>query len=350
VKNIVLFFDHKRANSHARTNVRAMFDLVNHATVTQLTWYHSGMGATADGGRTREDIRRNSLADAYLFLVDQYEPGDRIFVFGAGCGAYCARTLTRLLNSAGVLPTGSELLDYALAHWVLPHTHRTPEDWARLARLAAELAGTSGVSVHFLGLWDTVRIPGLPRLSAQLRDTDRLDNVLRGRHAVALDEQRTPAGDYRLSDFAAERIEEVWFRGTHADVIGGSDAQPGLGRITLDWVLDGARRAGVWLRHDIADEMPSPTELDALTTSRQTAATRLLAGVRLPGLSRTAPDGARVHASVEVYLRANPDYWRRLPHHVHWADNGWPARSERLVRASGAPLTRTVGIELGAAS
>jgi len=40
-----------------------------------------------------------------------------------------------------------------------------------------------------------------------------------------------------------------------------------------------------------------------------------------------------VHASVDMYLRANPDYWRRLPGHVVWADTDWLARSERLVQA-----------------
>jgi hypothetical protein len=47
-----------------------------------------------------------------------------------------------------------------------------------------------------------------------------------------------------------------------------------------------------------------------------------------------------VHASVDVYLRAHPEYWRRLPAHVVWADTDWLARSERLVDAG--PLTAPV--------
>ena len=42
---------------------------------------------------------------------------------------------------------------------------------------------------------------------------------------------------------------------------------------------------------------------------------------------------ALVHASVDVYLRAHPEYWRRLPAHVVWADPDWLARGERLVQA-----------------
>ena len=48
---------------------------------------------------------------------------------------------------------------------------------------------------------------------------------------------------------------------------------------------------------------------------------------------RDARTPALVHASVDVYLRAHPDYWRRLPAHVVWADTDWLARSERLVHA-----------------
>jgi uncharacterized protein (DUF2235 family) len=327
VKNIVLCFDHERANARAGTNVRALFDLLDRRDPTsQLTWYHAGVREPSRTDRAG-DRPHSSLADAYLFLVGVYEPGDRIFIFGAGCGAYCARALTRLLNAAGVLPADSDLLDYALAHWVLPHTHRTAEDWARLSRLAAELTGVEPVPVRFLGLWDTVKIPGLPRLSPQDRDTDRMDNVLGGRHAVALDEHRIPTGEHLLSDVAAGHLEEVWFRGTHADVVGASGGRPGLGRITLEWMLDGARRAGLWLRDDAADELPYSTEHDVLSGTRRT--TKVLA--------RTPSEGALVHASVAVYLREHPEYWRRLPYRMVWADTDWPDRSERLLAPPDTP-------------
>ncbi len=329
MKNIVLCFDHERAGSAAGTNVRALFDLLEDEPAEQLTWYHCGVTEPSGAG----DRPRSNLTEAYLFLVDRYEPDDRIFIFGAGCGAYCARALTRLLNTAGVLPADSDLLEYALAHWVLPHTHRTPQDWARLGRLAGELIGATAVGVHYLGLWDTAKIPGVQRLSGQHRDTDPMDNVTEGRHAVALDEHRVPTGEYLLSQAAAERIEEVWFRGTHADVMG-AGAHRGLGRITLEWMLDGARRAGLRLRAGAGDEVPSPTELDVLTPSRRPPAMTWLAGVRL---SRIPSDGALVHTSVDIYLRHHPEYWRRLPASVVWADADWPARSERLLAAPAAP-------------
>lgn len=171
--------------------------------------------------------------DAYLFLAEFWEPGDRIYVFGAGCGAYCARALTRLLNIVGVLAPGcDELLQYVLENWALPHTHRTPQDWESLARLATRLFGLPdadiAVGVEYLGLWDTTKVPGLSRESAQHLDTDPLANVAAGRHAVAIDERRLPAREHLMSPAAA--VEEVWFRGTHADVTGGSGGPATTGR------------------------------------------------------------------------------------------------------------------------
>jgi hypothetical protein len=48
---------------------------------------------------------------------------------------------------------------------------------------------------------------------------------------------------------------------------------------------------------------------------------------------RKPPVDASVHASVGAYLQAHPEYWRRLPSRIVWADDDWIARGERLVVA-----------------
>jgi hypothetical protein len=63
---------------------------------------------------------------------------------------------------------------------------------------------------------------------------------------------------------------------------------------------------------------PAPTDRDALAEGARS--------LRL----RKVPEDALVHASVEVYVRAHPDYWRRLPWHIVWSDLDWAARAERL--------------------
>lgn len=300
--NIVMCFE------QLTTNAGALLDLVD--SDSQPTWQ----------GTPRD------LVAGYRFLAERWRPGDRIFVFGAGRGAYCAHALTRLLDTVGVRGSDDGLLDYALAGWALPRTRRTTEDWQRLDALAAELRGGGPrVPVRFLGLWDSEKPTGLQALSSP-------GNVVDGRHALAIDGRHAP------QYLASEQIDEVWFRGSHTDVTGASGAHPGLARITLDWVLDGAQKAGLSVHGELPGaSAPAPTVHDALTVSR-TPAMGLLAGVRLSSRSRSLPDGAQVHASVDVYLRDHGDYWRRLPHCVVWADTGWSQRGERLlVRGAAAP-------------
>jgi hypothetical protein len=160
-------------------------------------------------------------------------------------------------------------------------------------------------------------------------------NVVAGRHAVAVDGGNGSLAG-RLVD-APECVEEVWFRGAHCDVAGGPGACWPLADIALDWMLDGAVQAGVTVRDGSRCEAPAPSEYDALAESARTISLRRL------------PASPLVHASVDVYLRAHPQYWRRLPAHVVWADTDWLARSERLLDA-GPPTAHVESVLAAAAS
>jgi hypothetical protein len=95
-------------------------------------------------------------------------------------------------------------------------------------------------------------------------------------------------------------------------------------------MLDGAVQAGVAVRGGSRCRAPAPSEYDALAENPRTISLRRL------------PASPLVHASVDVYLRAHPEYWRRLPAHVVWADTDWLARSERLVDAGSPALADPV--------
>jgi uncharacterized protein (DUF2235 family) len=331
VKNIVLCFDRARDHPGPRdaTNADSLLRLLDESD-EQITWYHPGTRVAPSDGHKLARLRwreaaaedaRATIAEAYEFLVDWWKPGDRIYMFGVGRGAYCAHALTRLLGTVGVLP---DLMDYVLAAYAVPRTRRSPQDWRRLELLAARLAGHReiGVPVQFLGLWDMVNVPG--RQAAR----EPVTNVVAGRHAVAVDGRVGP----RHLVAAPDCVEEVWFRGAHCDVAGGPGACWALADIALDWMLDGAVQAGVTVRAACHREAPAPSEYDALAGSARTISLRRL------------PASPLVHASVDIYLRAHPEYWRRLPAHVVWADTDWLARSERLVQAepSAAPVEPAV--------
>ena len=158
MKNIVLCFD--RAGHHPglrdATNAERLFRMLDESD-EQVTWYDPGMRAADRGGcagrcggaRRPPTTRTGTIADAYEFLIDWWEPGDRIFMFGVGRGGYCAQTLTRLLGTVGVLP---DLKDYVLAAYAAPRTHRTPEDWQRVTRLTADCR-VSAESVSSYSFW-----------------------------------------------------------------------------------------------------------------------------------------------------------------------------------------------------
>ena len=339
MKNLVLCFDSttNRQGPRDATNAETLFRLLDDsADERQLTWYDAGAAALNSprlfnpaARRWRGNVAaaaRESVIDAYFYLAEHWETGDRIFLLGAGRGAYCARALARMLGTVGMMADREDnVVEYALAAYSLPAQSRTTEDWRHIHRMACALEGRDDVAVpvHFLGLWDTVKVPGTPPLC----DEDWLGNVVSGRHAVAIDGGRGPFGECRVGR-NDDTIEEVWFRGAHCDVVGGPNAYWPLADITLDWMIDGAVKAGAIFGDTLTSRAPAPTERDALAEGARS--------LRF----RTVPNDALVHASVEMYLRANPDYWRRLPWHIVWSDLDWAARAERLPVPDTTPLVK----------
>jgi uncharacterized protein (DUF2235 family) len=316
-KNVVLCFDQMRHQPGAGgdTNATALFRLLDRSD-HQVSWYHAG---TPRRTRQRDALAdaRAAVGEAYEFVAWNYERGDRVLVFGAGRGGYYAQALTHLIGTFGILPPRwAELADFVVSAYGVPRTQRTSREWALVEQVADGLE-CSIVDVAFLGLWDALRPSALPTPPSA-----PALNVRAGRHAIAID--GGPVGQ-RLVSAGFDGVDQVWFRGGHCDVAGGARACAPLTDIALDWVLDGAREAGAVLDADHALSSPAPDQADALAGSARNLSMRRL------------PTDARVHASVEVYLRAHPEYWRRLPDRISWSDQGWLARGERLVPAAATP-------------
>lgn len=87
----------------------------------QVAFYDAGLGTDDDAASvptriaktlrktlasvTGRGITRN-IIDCYEFILNQYEPGDRIFLFGFSRGAYTARCIANLLELCGVPTVG----------------------------------------------------------------------------------------------------------------------------------------------------------------------------------------------------------------------------------------------------
>ena len=99
-------------------------------TTKQIAYYDPGVGTFASAGAWTGFARwlsrtggliwgaglRENLGDAYLWLMQHWEPGDRVYVFGFSRGAFTARALVGMLRTIGLMRPGSEnQLQYAVA-------------------------------------------------------------------------------------------------------------------------------------------------------------------------------------------------------------------------------------------
>jgi uncharacterized protein (DUF2235 family) len=116
-------------------------------------------------------------------------------------------------------------------------------------RLAAEFKATFSreCKSYFEGVWDTVSSVGWAFDPLHIPYTAKNPDLSIGRHAVSIDERRC---FFRQNLWSAAQpgqdIKQVWFAGEHTDVGGGyPDAENGLSKITLEWMLCEACHAGL---------------------------------------------------------------------------------------------------------
>lgn len=95
--------------------------------IPQIVYYHAGVGTGNRqdrilGGALGLGLSKN-VRDTYAFLVNNYAPGDEIFLFGFSRGAFTARTLGGMIGSIGLLR--KEQMGAFLDAWAY---HRLPTD------------------------------------------------------------------------------------------------------------------------------------------------------------------------------------------------------------------------------
>jgi uncharacterized protein (DUF2235 family) len=230
----------------------------------QIAYYHPGVGtmgarnALSAAGKWWTKVRglafgygfSDNIADVYSFLMNEFNPGDQIFIFGFSRGAYTARALCGLLHMCGLLTAGNEaLIPYALRLY-------KGNDPCKF-EIAAGFKSTFSVPCkpYFLGLWDTVSSVGwildpIYTKGGHLPYTATLPDVPVIRHAISIDERRAFFRQNLVHEPAAanQNVKQVWFAGVHSDV-GGSyaEAESGLSKIALRWMLCEAQSAGLGL-------------------------------------------------------------------------------------------------------
>ncbi|KAG1761318.1 hypothetical protein EDD22DRAFT_980298 [Suillus occidentalis] len=257
----------------------------------QLTYYNSGVGTYAKGHthwvKQIESVLdlafafniSRTIMDAYRWLSDTYDPGDKIFLFGFSRGAYQVRALAGMIHEMGlILPGNLEQIPYAFELYSAINSGKSKDKL-----LAAGFRSTfsrKGVGVHFIGVWDTVSSVGI-RKQKILPSTDTCDHICYFRQALALDERRVrflpeyvyggasarpksqlvppPKEEHRreeeyvedrvedhVEDHVKDHVKEVWFAGRHSDVEKTGNAL-NFQDMPLLWMREEASDAGLLL-------------------------------------------------------------------------------------------------------
>lgn len=187
---------------------------------------------------TGEGLQKN-VDDAYSFLMETYDAGDRLFLFGFSRGAFTVRSLAGMLYKVGLLPADNDnLVEYASK---LYNTEGNIE-------IAHGFRATFSrdCPVHFVGVWDTVS--SLAMNAKKKWHNSRLNpEVSFGYQALAIDEQRKDFPPDLWDEKSKRRdqtIEQVWFAGVHSNV-GGWYKERGLSNIALQWMMGKAKACGL---------------------------------------------------------------------------------------------------------
>ncbi len=211
----------------------------------QQVFYDWGIGsyyARVSGGVTGKGINKN-IMDDYRYIVQNYAPGDEIFLFGFSRGAYTVRALSGMINNIGILKRP----DAALIQKAFNHYKNPRKDYAPSGKKSVEFRREHSHpkrEIAFVGVWDTVGALGIPFSFLGLLDREdefydtKMGPIIKvARHAMAIDELRSDFEPTIWEPRPGVDLVQVWFAGVHSDV-GGSYAPDRDGGLAADYALD----------------------------------------------------------------------------------------------------------------
>lgn len=280
-KRLVIFLDGTWNNVQSNTNVwrmRALCAPQDEEGMPQLVYYSIGVNGFL-GGVFGQGVDEN-IRLAYEWLVENYNPGDEIFVFGFSRGAFTARSLAGLVTMHGIVKPGSpigigELFDRYRnkkdSIWTLldlrkanpSQTFSRQEEWL--------LKYSQPTTIKVVGVWDTVgaigwkkgNIPGVSRSSFDYLQTGLRVHILNAYHALAIDENRddfsptlwtkrlpTDTSKVIAKTRPISSAEQRWFVGAHANVGGGYPSDL-LSQRPLRWMMSKAKLHGLHFRSEV---------------------------------------------------------------------------------------------------
>jgi uncharacterized protein (DUF2235 family) len=279
------------------TNVFKLYEAVDiHGHKTgkaprQVAFYDDGVGTSRiplvklAGGAFGYGFSHN-VQKMYRELVNVYEPGDELYLFGFSRGAYTVRTLAAMIQYCGILDINDELFasranlsEQIQLCWnefrsvnfqkgfvsekahkalrsVIPPELNREERTLRRKRYHA-IAPEADINIELIGVWDTVGAVGAPIKELLplinliypiwFADNTLGSEVKKACQALSIDDERLTFHPELWNEQDKEqssRITQVWFAGVHSNVGGGYPKQ-GMSLVTLDWMMEHAKKAGL---------------------------------------------------------------------------------------------------------
>lgn len=255
-KNIVICCD-GTGNRFGRrnTNVTKLFTVLDLSdTARQVGFYDPGLGTLGAPGALTKITKgvtkvlglavgyglAQNIEDAYVYLMNNYDDGDDVFLFGFSRGAYTARAVAGVLKMFGLLRRGNE----NLVPYIVSMLRARSPDFQIAYKF--KKAFSRECKPHFVGVWDTVSSVGWIYNPVTIPYSARNPDIGIGRHAVSVDERRCFFRQNLWKPDPQQDIRQVWFSGVHSDVGGGyPEPESGLSKIAFQWMLREAVRSGL---------------------------------------------------------------------------------------------------------
>lgn len=287
---------------------RANLSIHYEAGIQWRDW--SGTLTVMTGKGIGRQIRR-----AYGWLACRYRPGDEIVLIGYSRGAYAVRSLAGIIGRVGLLRSEAATVRNVRTAW----RHYRLGERSRSVAAFRGLHCHREVEIASLACWDTVKALGvrLPvawrwaEAATAFHSTEIGPHVRRAFHALALHETRAVFEPVIWTSSLARpgAVEQVWFRGTHADiggqVNGRAEARP-LANIPLVWMLGRLEREGLPLPDGWEGRFPCDPAARSISCWAGWAKLFLVRRRRAVGRDSSE----RLHASAESVRRRR---WSHVP-------------------------------------
>jgi uncharacterized protein (DUF2235 family) len=263
---LAVFFDGTWNTPSDRTNVYKLYKLLDEIDLSkQEGIYIPGVGTENGGlfesckhflGGAFGDGLSENILDGYKWLIQTYQEGNKIFLFGFSRGAYTARSLAGLIRNCGILrKENSKYIDEAYSMY----RDAMGPDCDQAKEFRQRFSFDPGID--FIGVWDTVGSLGIPVDGLALpgfkdyykfHDTKLSKSVKAAYHALAINEFRAPYAptlwtqqdDPNQGRPGNLPVEQRWFIGAHCNV-GGGYAQDELCDLPCRWIQKMAQLAGL---------------------------------------------------------------------------------------------------------